>query len=83
MNSCVHRLIKKVPPEAERKVFYNVAAQIFADGVFNWGRVVALFYFAYKVCIKVSLHFSSSALCVCVCLSLCAYVRVRECVSVF
>ncbi|XP_076450976.1 apoptosis regulator BAX-like [Babylonia areolata] len=45
-------LIKKVPPEAERKTFYNVASQIFADGVFNWGRVVALFYFAYKVCVK-------------------------------
>ena len=51
----VYSLIKKVPPEAERKVFYNVASQIFSDGVFNWGRVVALFYFAYKVCVKVSI----------------------------
>lgn len=45
-------LIKQVPPESERKTFLNVARQIFADGVFNWGRVTALFYFAYKVCIK-------------------------------
>ena len=57
----VDRLIKKVPPEAERKTFYNVAAQIFSDGVFNWGRVVALFYFAYKVCIKVSSFLQDTA----------------------
>jgi hypothetical protein len=48
-------LIKKVPPDAERKTFMSIAQQIFDDGVFNWGRVVALFYFAYKVCIKVLL----------------------------
>ena len=48
-----NRLIKKVPPEAEHKTFYHVASVIFRDGVFNWGRVVALFYFAYNVCLKV------------------------------
>ncbi|KAK7099047.1 apoptosis regulator BAX-like [Littorina saxatilis] len=48
----LQELVKKVPPEAERKTFYSVASQIFSDGVFNWGRVVALFYFAYKVCVK-------------------------------
>ena len=51
------RLVSKVPPEAERQVILNVAANIFEDGVFNWGRVVALFYFAYKVCVKVSTVF--------------------------
>ncbi|KAK3783008.1 hypothetical protein RRG08_015348 [Elysia crispata] len=45
-------LVSKVPPEAERQVILNVAANIFEDGIFNWGRVVALFYFAYKVCVK-------------------------------
>ncbi|XP_025086857.1 apoptosis regulator BAX-like [Pomacea canaliculata] len=48
----IQELVKKVPPEAERRVFLSVASKIFEDGVFNWGRVVALFYFAYKVCIK-------------------------------
>lgn len=45
-------LISKVPPESERTTILNVAKQIFSDGVFNWGRVTALFYFAYAVCRK-------------------------------
>ncbi|GFS16532.1 apoptosis regulator BAX [Elysia marginata] len=48
----LQELVSKVPPEAESQVILNVAANIFEDGVFNWGRVVALFYFAYKVCVK-------------------------------
>ncbi|XP_005104447.1 apoptosis regulator BAX [Aplysia californica] len=44
--------ISMVPPEAERATLLNVARNIFEDGVFNWGRVVALFYYAYKVCSK-------------------------------
>ncbi|XP_050409996.1 apoptosis regulator BAX [Patella vulgata] len=45
-------LIARVPPEAEHKTFLNVASEIFKDGVVNWGRIVALFYFAYKICLK-------------------------------
>lgn len=45
-------LISKVPPESGRAIILNVAKQIFSDGVFNWGRVAALFYFAYEVCRK-------------------------------
>lgn len=29
---------------------------VFSDGEVNWGRIVALFYFAYKVCVKVRSH---------------------------
>uniref|UniRef100_A0A3Q3C2Q2 Bcl-2 Bcl-2 homology region 1-3 domain-containing protein n=1 Tax=Haplochromis burtoni TaxID=8153 RepID=A0A3Q3C2Q2_HAPBU len=36
-----------------RKVFMRVASEIFSDGIFNWGRVVALFYFACRLVIKV------------------------------
>eukprot|EP00112_Aurelia_sp_Birch-Aquarium-sp1_P015635 Seg3488.1 transcript_id=Seg3488.1/GoldUCD/mRNA.D3Y31 product="Apoptosis regulator BAX" protein_id=Seg3488.1/GoldUCD/D3Y31 len=35
------------------ETFASIAAQIFSDGVINWGRVVALFYFGYKMVIKV------------------------------
>lgn len=31
----------------------RVAYEIFSDGIFNWGRVVALFYFACRLVIKV------------------------------
>lgn len=45
--------ISQVPPEAEKATLINVAREIFNDKVgFNWGRVVALFYYAYKVCSK-------------------------------
>ncbi|MEQ2193151.1 hypothetical protein XENOCAPTIV_024815, partial [Xenoophorus captivus] len=36
-----------------KDVFMKVAFQIFSDGRFNWGRVVALFYFACRLVIKV------------------------------
>lgn len=35
-------------------MFLRVAVEIFSDGKFNWGRVVALFYFACRLVIKVS-----------------------------
>uniref|UniRef100_A0A669B8Y2 Apoptosis regulator BAX n=1 Tax=Oreochromis niloticus TaxID=8128 RepID=A0A669B8Y2_ORENI len=35
-----------------REVFMRVAYEIFSDGIFNWGRVVALFYFACRLVIK-------------------------------
>lgn len=36
-----------------REIFMKVCKQIFADNQFNWGRVVAIFYFAYKLITKV------------------------------
>ncbi|XP_051995231.1 BCL2 associated X, apoptosis regulator a [Xyrauchen texanus] len=35
-----------------KDVFIKVACEIFSDGKFNWGRVVALFYFACRLVIK-------------------------------
>uniref|UniRef100_A0A3Q2V329 BCL2 associated X, apoptosis regulator a n=1 Tax=Haplochromis burtoni TaxID=8153 RepID=A0A3Q2V329_HAPBU len=35
-----------------REVFMRVAYEIFSDGIFNWGREVALFYFACRLVIK-------------------------------
>lgn len=46
-------MIAQVGCLAPREVFFRVAAEMFADGTFNWGRVVALFYFACKLVIKV------------------------------
>ncbi|KAK2165445.1 hypothetical protein LSH36_50g05049 [Paralvinella palmiformis] len=39
-----------------RQTFYNVAMKLFGDGNFNWGRVVALFYFAYRLVVKESIE---------------------------
>lgn len=43
----------QVTPNTAYKTFASVASQIFVDGSINWGRVVMLFYFAYKLALQV------------------------------
>ena len=43
----------KVTPDTAYKTFLSVASNVFADGTINWGRVVSLFYFAYKLALQV------------------------------
>lgn len=47
------RMIAAVDTDSPREVFFRVASEMFSDGNFNWGRVVALFYFASKLVLKV------------------------------
>ncbi|XP_074659991.1 apoptosis regulator BAX-like isoform X2 [Tubulanus polymorphus] len=42
-------LISEISPESPQQTFMNVAKEIFSDGIYNWGRVVTLFYFAFKM----------------------------------
>uniref|UniRef100_G3SQJ6 BCL2 associated X, apoptosis regulator n=1 Tax=Loxodonta africana TaxID=9785 RepID=G3SQJ6_LOXAF len=49
----LQRMIAAVDTDSPREVFFRVAAEMFSDGNFNWGRVVALFYFASKLVLKV------------------------------
>ncbi|XP_031242470.1 apoptosis regulator BAX isoform X3 [Mastomys coucha] len=51
-NMELQRMIADVDTDSPREVFFRVAAGMFADGNFNWGRVVALFYFATKLVLK-------------------------------
>ncbi|XP_032749535.1 apoptosis regulator BAX isoform X2 [Rattus rattus] len=51
-NMELQRMIADVDTDSPREVFFRVAADMFADGNFNWGRVVALFYFASKLVLK-------------------------------
>ncbi|XP_059135082.1 apoptosis regulator BAX isoform X1 [Peromyscus eremicus] len=51
-NMELQRMIADVDTDSPREVFFRVAAEMFADGNFNWGRVVALFYFASKLVLK-------------------------------
>ncbi|XP_022379606.1 apoptosis regulator BAX isoform X1 [Enhydra lutris kenyoni] len=48
----LQRMIAAVDTDSPREVFFRVAADMFSDGNFNWGRVVALFYFASKLVLK-------------------------------
>lgn len=48
----MQRIISKVPPDAPQQTFLNVANDFFRDGVITWGKIVALFYFGYKMVLK-------------------------------
>ena len=48
-----HSIIERISPADPRQSFLRVAREIFADGVYNWGRVVALFYFGFKLVMRV------------------------------
>ncbi|MEQ2276799.1 hypothetical protein XENORESO_010261 [Xenotaenia resolanae] len=51
-NMELQRMIEDSALSPSKDVFMKVAFQIFSDGRFNWGRVVALFYFACRLIIK-------------------------------
>ncbi|XP_012681136.1 apoptosis regulator BAX isoform X2 [Clupea harengus] len=51
-NMQLKSLIDDSALQPTKEVFVKVAREIFSDGKFNWGRVVALFYFACRLVIK-------------------------------
>ncbi|XP_034045762.1 apoptosis regulator BAX-like isoform X2 [Thalassophryne amazonica] len=51
-NADLQRMINDSSLCPTQDVFMKVAIQIFSDGKFSWGRVVALFYFACRLVIK-------------------------------
>ncbi|KAM3598375.1 uncharacterized protein V6R79_017159 [Siganus canaliculatus] len=48
----LQRMISSSAISPTKDMFMRVAFEIFSDGKFNWGRVVALFYFACQLVIK-------------------------------
>ncbi|KAM6913565.1 BCL2 associated X, apoptosis regulator a isoform 2-T2 [Lycodopsis pacificus] len=48
----LERMINNSSLSPTKDTFLKVAIEIFSDGKFNWGRVVALFYFACRLVIK-------------------------------
>ncbi|XP_020788830.1 apoptosis regulator BAX [Boleophthalmus pectinirostris] len=51
-NMELQRMISDSSLSPTKDIFMKVAIEIFSDGKFNWGRVVALFYFACRLVIK-------------------------------
>ncbi|XP_069132743.1 apoptosis regulator BAX-like [Argopecten irradians] len=51
-NENIQSLCTRVPPDAPHQTFLNVAKGFFSDGIYNWGRVGSLFYFAYRMALK-------------------------------
>lgn len=45
----LQEMIAEIPSGAPKETFLRVARIIFRDGNFNWGRIAALFYFAYRL----------------------------------
>ncbi len=46
-------MIDSVPDESPIEAIIAVAQVIFGDGDINWGRIIGVFYFAYRMCVKV------------------------------
>jgi len=49
----LYRLIGRICPSEPQQSFLRVAHELFSDGICNWGRVVALFYFGFKLAVRV------------------------------
>uniref|UniRef100_A0A8C2ZB73 BCL2 associated X, apoptosis regulator a n=1 Tax=Cyclopterus lumpus TaxID=8103 RepID=A0A8C2ZB73_CYCLU len=48
----LHKMLNDSSLSPTKEIFMKVSVEIFSDGKFNWGRVVALFYFACRLVIK-------------------------------
>uniref|UniRef100_A0A4W3JNU0 BCL2 associated X, apoptosis regulator n=1 Tax=Callorhinchus milii TaxID=7868 RepID=A0A4W3JNU0_CALMI len=48
----LQRMINRISTSCPKETFFQVAKELFSDGVINWGRVVTLFYFACKFVVK-------------------------------
>ena len=46
-------MVDQVPINSPYETFNAVAKELFCDGIYNWGRIVILFYFTYKLMLKV------------------------------
>jgi apoptosis regulator BAX len=49
-------MVDQVPCNSPYETFSDVAKELFCDGIYNWGRIVTLFYFTYKLIMKVCLR---------------------------
>jgi len=45
-------MVDQVPVNSPYETFSEVANELFRDGIYNWGRIVTLFYFTYKLLLK-------------------------------
>jgi hypothetical protein len=48
-----YSMVDQVPSGSPYETFSDVAKELFCDGIYNWGRIVTLFYFTYKLIMKV------------------------------
>ncbi|XP_041472202.1 apoptosis regulator BAX-like [Lytechinus variegatus] len=48
----LQRMINSVPSDSPIEAIIAVAHVIFGDGDITWGRIVGLFYFAYRMCAR-------------------------------
>ncbi|UJR21660.1 hypothetical protein I4U23_024737 [Adineta vaga] len=48
----IKSMVNQVPIDSPYETFSDVAKELFCDGIYNWGRIVTLFYFTYKLLMK-------------------------------
>ncbi|UJR27511.1 hypothetical protein I4U23_008795 [Adineta vaga] len=55
-------MVDQVSINSPYETFSDVAKELFCDGIYNWGRIVTLFYFTYKLILKSLIDEPSSLL---------------------
>ncbi|XP_046555226.1 apoptosis regulator BAX-like [Haliotis rubra] len=48
----LHRIMERIPHDAEKTTICQVIQNVFNDNVISWGRLSAIFYFAYKMSVR-------------------------------
>lgn len=48
----IKSMVNQVAVDSPYETFSSVAKELFSDGIYNWGRIVTLFYFTYKLILK-------------------------------
>jgi apoptosis regulator BAX len=54
-------MVDQVPINSPYETFSDVAKELFCDGIYNWGRIVTLFYFTYKLILKVCIYYDNKS----------------------
>jgi len=56
-------MVDQVSINSPYEAFSDVAKELFCDGIYNWGRIVTLFYFTYKLILKVRIYNTKTMIC--------------------
>ena len=48
----INSLLNQLPASKSKETFWKICGQVFEDGNFSWGRIVAVFFFGYRMLLR-------------------------------
>ena len=48
----INSLLDQLPASKSKETFWKICSQVFEDGNFSWGRIVAVFFFGYRMLLR-------------------------------